>query len=361
VAAFPGILPAVLTARRLQWALIGFSEADASGGTAAAVLVHAAADLTATENGSASLTPLETATRGQILLTSQAGENLRDLPGLPLQAASETGLCELDWRSSEPAPARAADEETLSRFIQMNGLENEIPARPPEPPVSPADAVPAGAIRGSSDLPVATEDEDLDSRHRRRPRLLLIFVCAAAILLIVAAVFAINHRKAPEQATAAPSQASSANASESGQVAGEAQPLPSEPVKSVPPTSAAARDESASPGAKPGKLKESAAGNSSSFNAAESRYSKSKSVEGHAEPADQITPSPKGSQPKATTAKCDLDAALLPKMLEQAERSREQGNYPAALRQFHAVLACDPNNARARSGLDMTELAMQQK
>jgi hypothetical protein len=48
-------------------------------------------------------------------------------------------------------------------------------------------------------------------------------------------------------------------------------------------------------------------------------------------------------------------------MLDQAEKSREQGNYPAALRQYRAVLACDRNNARARSGLDLTEFAMQHR
>lgn len=64
-------------------------------------------------------------------------------------------------------------------------------------------------------------------------------------------------------------------------------------------------------------------------------------------------------QDKAVGGNCDLDSSLLPKMLEQAERIRADGNYPAALRQFRAVLACDPHNARARSGLDLTELGMQ--
>jgi hypothetical protein len=77
---------------------------------------------------------------------------------------------------------------------------------------------------------------------------------------------------------------------------------------------------------------------------------------------DQTVRKPRADQPKAAAgANCDLDSNMLPKMLGQAERSREQGNYPAALRQFRAVLACDRNNARARSGLDQTELAMQNR
>lgn len=358
VAAFPGILPAVLTARRLQWALTGFSEADTSG-AAAAVLVHSAADLPALETDSAGLMPLENAAGGQILLTPQAAELLRDLPGLPLQSVSETGLCELEWRASDPAPARASDEEALSRFIQLNGLENEASIRPLEPPVSPTEAQPVGADRGSSALPIATDAGGLVSRLRQRPRLLVISACAAAILLILVVIVAVAHKRTPEPATVPLSQASSANGLESGQGAGDAQPLPSEPVKHVPPASAGAK--SGKQTQNDGMQKESAPGNTSPSNAAESQANKSRSAEGHAEPADQMMPTPKGSQPKAANGKCDLDAALLPKMLEQAERSREQGNYPAALRQFHAVLACDPNNARARSGLDMTELAMQHK
>jgi len=77
---------------------------------------------------------------------------------------------------------------------------------------------------------------------------------------------------------------------------------------------------------------------------------------------DQMARKPQANLPRAAAAgNCDLDSHMLPKMLDQAERSREQGNYPAALRQFRAVLACDRNNARARSGLDLTELAVQHR
>jgi hypothetical protein len=82
-------------------------------------------------------------------------------------------------------------------------------------------------------------------------------------------------------------------------------------------------------------------------------------AQANAKPADIAKSQP--DEPKIAAGNCDLDSNLLPKMLDQAEKSREQGNYPAALRQYRAVLACDRNNARARSGLDLTEFAMQHR
>ena len=82
---------------------------------------------------------------------------------------------------------------------------------------------------------------------------------------------------------------------------------------------------------------------------------------GQASPAAADAAKSQANQPKIAGGNCDLDSNLLPKMLEQAEKSREEGNYPAALRQFRAVLACDRNNARARSGLDLTEFGMQHR
>jgi hypothetical protein len=110
------------------------------------------------------------------------------------------------------------------------------------------------------------------------------------------------------------------------------------------------------------KQKELALSSSNPSGTAKSQANKLKSARGHAETMDRMVPSQQAKLPKAAAAaNCDLDSNMLPKMLDQAERNRQQGNYPAALRQFRAVLACDRNNARARSGLDLTELAVQHR
>jgi hypothetical protein len=373
-----------LTARRLQWALQGLSEADRFAATAAAVLVHSAPDLPALENDSSVLLPLENAAPGQVLLTAKAAELLRDLPGLPLQAASDAGLCELLWRAGEEASSRSSDEEALSRLIQPSALGAEAPASPQEPSVSPAEPQPAAAEGGLIAAPDAAEAHaaepdtvtlahvDLEafaSPPRGRSRWLRVSAAAAALLFIVGAVLAVayKHTWEPKPAAVAALPASSAPASPAasaaapapGPLAGVPQPGPdsnagqpaiapivvppaqSLPANPAPPASAAAATKPTKPGKPAPKSRKGQApapGKAASRNAT-------------ASPAKQPKAAPAGN--------CDLDANLVPKMLDQAERNRQQGKYPAALRQFRAVLACDRNNARARSGLNLTELAMQ--
>lgn len=343
LAAFPGIQPAVLTARRLQWALQGLAQAERFAGTSAAILVHSASDLPVFEADSAVPPTLENAAPGQILLTPQAAELLRDLPGLPMQAASEAGLCELLWRDARETPARSSDEEALSRFIQLNGLENEAPAPPQQPAVPSAEPQPTGPDRGSSASPVTMEPDaagiagsgsgGLVSRRRGNQRLILGSAVAAAILLAVALIFAVSHKGAgkPEALEKQPASSTPALQPSAG--------LPARPAAA---TNAVSQPQHPKP----------------SEPASNSRK--------HAEPA-QANPTAaeavktQANPPAVPAGHCDLDSNLLPKMLEQAERSREQGNYPSALRQFRAVLACEPGNARARSGLDLTELAVQHR
>ncbi|MGD0901307.1 MAG: hypothetical protein ABR924_00070 [Terracidiphilus sp.] len=396
VAAFPGIQPAVLTARRLQWALQGLSEADRFAATAAAVLVHSAPDLPALENDSSVLLPLENAAPGQILLTAKAAELLHDLPGLPLQTASDAAPCELLWRAGKEAPSRSSDEEALSRLIQPSGLGGEAPAPPPQTAVPPAEPQPAAADGGliatplaaepraavpSAAEPSAAEPDTVTLAHvdleafaappRGKSRWLRGLAAAAAILFIVGAALAVayKHTWMPKPAAVAALPASSASASPAastaapppGPVAGVPQPGPdssagqpaiapivappaqSLPANPAPPASAATAPKPAKPG-KP-------APKSRKGQAPAPAPAKTASHAALASPAKQPKAAPAGN--------CDLDANLLPKMLDQAERNRQQGKYPAALRQFRAVLACDRNNARARSGLDLTELAMQ--
>jgi hypothetical protein len=44
--------------------------------------------------------------------------------------------------------------------------------------------------------------------------------------------------------------------------------------------------------------------------------------------------------------------------LDRADRSRANGDYEAAARQYNGVLACDPGNDRARAGLEKTREAL---
>ena len=360
LASFPGIQPAILTARRLQWALLGLSEAERFAGTSAAVLVLSTPDLPALEADSSVLRPLENASPGQILLTPTAAELLRDLPGLPLQAASEVALSELLWRSSDEAPSRSSDEEALSQFIQRNGLENEASAPPRQAAVLAAETPPAGLDQASQAFAVAVSPDVAESarsglgafiaRLRENPRMLLAYAGAAALLVVLVAILAVSHKGSAKPAAVAEPPASSAVAPPPGTNAAVAQP---ELAKAIPQTSPQTQVDR--------KQKELATSNPNPPDTAESPASKSRLAGGHARPMDEMVQKPQANQPKVAAGNCELDSNLLPKMLERAEKSREQGNYPAALRQFRAVLACDRNNARARSGLDLTQFAMQHR
>jgi len=358
VAAFSGVTPALLTARRLQWALTGFAEADRFAGTAAAILVHSAADLPALASDSSVLLPLEKATAGQILLTPKAAELLQDLPGLPLQAAADSGLSEVLWRAGEAASSSSSDEEALSQLIKLHGLEVEAPAPSaapvPAPTAPAAPPAPFGTDRGLRALPVAAEPEavdlnalesgDLDpgssaASRRGKPGLLIGAGIAAAILLVLIVVFAVSHKGAEKPVAVAAQPAASVTAPASS----ISQPPPGQAASPAPATSAAP----ALP-AKPQRDRKHDEATQSNPTAADSAKAQSNQDK-------------QDKQAKPVVGNCDLDSNLLPRMLEQAERSRADGNYPAALRQFRAVLACDPRNARARSGLDLTEFGMQHR
>lgn len=352
LAGFSGVQQAILTARRLQWALLGLGEAERFAGTACAILVHSAPDLPALQADASVLVPLENAAPGKILLTDTTAEFLRDLPGLALQPNADTGLHELVWRNREEEAGRPSDDDVLSQFAKQHGIEIE-PQAPGQEPLTPASpGAPAGTDRGMRPLPVTAGmeapkpdggevsrfDSELEAPRRSGNLRLFIGGAIAAVILLIVVVVAITRKGAENPATVALPAATALAAP----VASANQP-PQSPVQGPAPAATAATGpeptKSAEPSQKGRKREEAAQGNPATADAAKSQ----------------------ANQPKVVAGNCDLEANLVPKMLEQAERSREQGNYPAALRQYRAVLACDRNNARARSGLDLTEFAMQHR
>jgi hypothetical protein len=54
------------------------------------------------------------------------------------------------------------------------------------------------------------------------------------------------------------------------------------------------------------------------------------------------------------TSACTLSTSDLPVRLNRADRNSAQGNYESAEREYNDVLACEPNNERARTGLERT-------
>jgi hypothetical protein len=61
--------------------------------------------------------------------------------------------------------------------------------------------------------------------------------------------------------------------------------------------------------------------------------------------------------PPAPRGKCDLEPSQYSGQIDQAARNLGRGKYADAVRQFSAVLACDPGNGRAKEGLERARMA----
>jgi len=330
-----------LTARRLQWAIQGFSEADEFAGTAVAVLVHSSEDLPDLQTDKLAVLPLEHAASGQMLLTPRTAELLQDLPGLPLQTAAESGLQEVVWRGTGKAPSRASDEEAISQLIRLHGLESEAPAVLQEPAEISANPLQTRNGPGAYTLaePVAPVHDELDVLaflRQGNPRLMIAASCAVAIVVAFAIFAAVFFKKAPSSTDIAvqPGTTAPASVSNAG-LSSQARPMDT------------GSDTASGTGAGAGKQSPQTQKDRGTEKASQRNPSASEPA------ASQV------NKERAIGGKCDLDANVIPKALDQAEKSRDQGNYAAAERQFRSVLACEPDNARARSGLERALFAKQ--
>lgn len=344
IATFSGIQAAILAARRLQWAYQGLSEGSRTVGTSIAVLVHCTEDppgqgAEISERDNAALDAVEKASPGQILLTAKAAEILQDLPGLPVRVATEAILCELLWNNAAEKTSRSSDEEMLSEFIKQNGLEDQASALA---------QTAAGSVAGANEpkefslaeVQAGVDSDAGDSAEARRigPRILIGAGCGVAAVLAIAVFFVFSHKSQTNPAPVAVQQTAPAA-------------VPSAPLVQQPPSQPSTPPPASTTAARPAPAKA----------APPVQQSRKQEVAAHGKPASSEAGKSHAAGTTASSASCDLDQSMVPKMLDQAERSRAQGDYPAARRQFLRVLACEPNNPRARSGLDHTELDMKNK
>ncbi len=349
-ASFPGVAPAILAARRLQWAMQGIAQSDPSSDLAAAILVHETDDLADPAVLESAQASLDHATPGQILVSTKAADDLKDVPSLPLQAVPESTLLELVWNSSAALPSRSLDEEAIEALIKQHGLEAEVPLVRPEPVKAPATATreikaPTRETKavGVYPAPVVWEEPEpvAPPRGAMNPRLLFAGGGGVLALIAVVAFFVISHNRqsSVSEPAAAPTAVEQAKpASQSGQ-AGAKTPKPK-------PTATAAQPLASASQQKPSEETPKDSGHN---------VANETPTETASEPQQQ----PK-EQPKEKSAGCTLDPSDIPKLLGQADSNRAAGRYEDAVRQYNRVLACG-ENSRARSGLEITHLAMQHK
>lgn len=331
-ARFSGIEPAILTARRLQWAIQGFSESDKTADIASAILVQDADDLRDQDLDSSASLYLEQAEPGQVLVSPKNQEFLENLPSLQLQAVPESALFQLLWHSSAIAPDPSSDEEALSTFIKENGLEVEVPPLPQEPPAVPVEPKTATKAPGAY-APVVIDQgpyqADPVAFQPMKSRLFMGVGAGVVVLLIIAVVIFLHggsrHSQNPASTPAADQQGAGAGG-----------------------------DQNSDNSLKGGSTGRSGA-TSTAFGklGAQTKDRRQKNV-GTPQLEQSKVPPPVSQE---VGGACNLEASDIPTLLAQAESSRGAGSYDDASRKYRRVLACDRGNAKALNGLNLIRMA----
>lgn len=311
-AGFPNLQSALLTARRLQWALEGLGGEGENA--AATILVHSAEDPSAASAQAA----LEKASPGRILLGSSVAESVYQLPNIMLRdAAGPGGWREMLWRSAAAANP-AADEQSMLRQIRELGRQDPCPAEPPPPPVPRA--VTAAVKPDVSAPPPA---DDLLGPVRREPapppatkKWLIVGGAAAAVVIFGAVLIPFlvsgNHAK-----TAVPPPQPATSAAEPPPIT---VPTPA-PVQPPPPVKTPSTKSPHTSSAKPPRTDQDA----------------------------ETSPLPKAS------GKCDLTSAEIPRSLDRAENYLHAGKLEDAQAVYERLLGCPEAHNKAQAGLKLVK------
>ncbi|HEY1898149.1 MAG TPA: hypothetical protein VGG62_17850 [Terracidiphilus sp.] len=308
-AGFPNLQSALLTARRLQWALEGLG--GEGGNATATILVHSVQDPSA----ASALAALEKASPGRILLGSSVAESVYQLPNIMLRDASGPGgWREMLWRSAAAANP-AADEQSMLRQIREMGREDPCPAEP-EPP---APRAVTATVRPAVSAPMP--EDDLLGPVRREPppapatKKWLIVGGAAAAAVVFGAVL-IPFLAGKHAKTSVPL------------------PAPATTVVDTPPTVPAPVIAAPAPVVKTPPTKP---------------------------PRALVPKPPRADQPgeSATlpkgSSKCDLTESEIPKTLDRADHDLHAGQLEEAQAQYERLVGCPGAREKAQAGLKLVK------
>jgi predicted nucleic acid-binding Zn ribbon protein len=278
--------------------------------------------------------PLPLATRGQTFSTHIDSAPSEILIGPPSRALPGTGADENFKPATQNTPNLPSEEEDFRPLFKFSGDEREPLAVPPlQADFAAHDPDIAGSGRhelGDRDAGMFRSFQEPAVPQRRMLLLVVGAVCAAALLgaaWFVATYYHGKHR--PVEIATQPTPPAALTASSPDQTSKPGpQTTPETLIKPAKPT--------------PPRQEAGA----------------------HETPARHPAPKPDAANshptsPKNRGSNCTLDSNMLSRMLDQADRNREQGDYSNAARQYRSVLNCDSNNTRAHSGLELTLLDIQ--
>jgi hypothetical protein len=313
---------ALKAAKQIQGAILEFARHRPDCGSAAAIVIHRETEGEATKgkNSAGAGAPggslLPYAKPAQILMTEDAYEKLREMPGLkfrPCAPAGKTGSDaairgqELMWRTPESAPRSSQPLAQATQIFAQNG-------EPPSVKVLPAtESLPARHDDLEPPIPVLARHElPREQPIEVRPPVLKWSLAAVGgvVVLAVAIGLMIHYRKSDvvDHASDAPQ-----TLPEQPRVSPESNPPV---VSSEPPTSP---------------------------------------------PPPVATEAPRPKSPKPQTEKPVntgyFSAKDIPFLLRKADEDAGAGRYDDARREYRIVLQLEPNNAAAKQGLYRLGLA----
>ena len=346
VVGFQSIQSAISAARQLQWAMQGISESPLMQGNSVALLIQSAPEVQGNEVPQI----LDQVAPGQILLSDKACQLFENIPGLPLQATSDTRLRELLWRVQDDQATPASDEQFYAELLAMHGLEYH-PPQEFAPVITPAEV----SSFGEEGLEAPGGVAAIVQLLRANPRWLIGGGVAAAVLLgllIIPHLFSGKSESTVNPTSTAPE--STGGTPNVTPPAGSSAPAPASQGKTSPAQQTQDKNKK-TPAVANNQPAQQQPPSKSKANVPNVSWVKdNESVPAKIQVAP---PAPKQEQPAQRGSKCDMDQSEILLTLNQAERARGRGKYSDALRQFSDVLACEPNNARAKEGLELVKRA----
>jgi hypothetical protein len=346
VAGFHSLPSAISGARRLQWAMQGFSESAVMQGNSVALLIQSGAE------GAGDNVPqvMEQVAPGQILLSEKASQLFENLPGFPLQTTGDPRLRELLWRVQDDQATPDSDEQFYAELLGMQGLEYH----PPEQ-FEPAFASGEDSSSIEEGHEASSGAAGILELLRANPRWVLGGAGAVAVLLAGLTIPHLFSGKSASPDSTPPASSEPATTSS---------PTSSSGSSPAPSGASPSKGQSASQGQDRNK-KTVAVANTKPAPAESSTKSKSnvpnvswvKGNETVPLPPPVVVPAAPRQETSAPRSGCDLGQGEIAGALAQAEKSMERGRYDDALRQFNNVLSCDPNNARAREDIQRAKSA----
>ncbi len=332
---FSDLGKALAASRALQVAFEGFRNALPSGRVNVSMVLDSSApeEALSTQAGPSveQKDLLNSAKPSQVLVTQAFYDRVAHyqpaLRSFPLRA----GVYEFLWTSEDRLNELQAEAEFMPTLVIDPEAAAPTGNTVADQAVIPAaDANPTAGTWRPRQQPLTDPDNREPVPTLSRPRMIAIAISSAVAVLVGIGYLVISHNSpshrpqvaAPKSTVVNPGPAAPTPAATANQSSSPPKPLPPAPA---PPAPTGTTGKSSTP------IHATASG-------------------------DGNPPPLEGSKPGARVHECSIDG-LIPNYLRLAETNRIGGQYDAAIRQYTAVLGCEPGNREARDGLQRTKEA----